>query len=278
MKYIETKNIPLEDIDASDRLRPLNIDWVLALKESIEKTGLKEPIEVVATPKGPKKFRLIAGGHRLEAHFQAKLDEIRAEIKETITGDFDNECRLHEIDENLIRNELNPLDRAVFLGKRQEIYEAMYPEAAAGKAGAAGKHNPANEIISFAENTAEAIGLGKRTIQRATAIFKALDPATRAKIQGTSLAYKEGELYKLSRYEPDKRAAIVDRCVADNVGVDLAAADILGQRTEPRDPTDIAFDQLIGKWKGTNKAGKRAFLDHLKNLGIIKTYDEGQLA
>ena len=281
MKYLETQNIPVEDIDASDRLRPLNIDWVLALRESIQKIGLKEPIEVVATLRGPKKYRLIAGGHRLEAHIQANLDEIRAEIKEPQTADFDNECRLHEIDENLIRNELNPLDRAVFLGERQRIYEAMYPESKNGANGGPGGWKNENEIISFSLSTAEAIGLGQRTIQRATLIYKSLDADIRAKIQGTPLAGKEGELYKLTRYSPEHQAIIIEACTrADNPApsVSVAAQELDGRPAQERDPDQAAIDHLTQRWRQASKTTKSGFLDLLCDIGVIDAYDPEQLA
>jgi len=58
LKYIATKDIPIDEIDATDRLRPLDPNWVAALAESIGKIGQKEPIEVVALIRGKKKYRL----------------------------------------------------------------------------------------------------------------------------------------------------------------------------------------------------------------------------
>ncbi len=179
MRYISTRQIPLCDIDASDRLRPVDD----GLAESFAAIGQKSPIEVVAQIKG-RKYRLIAGGHRYAAALACGWESIRAEIKAPVTEHHDLEIRLHEIDENLIRDDLNALDRAVFLGERQRIYEALHPESRNG--GTPGNQYTGqkreNDIVSFSQSTAEKLGIGARTIQRATAIFNGLDPSIREKM------------------------------------------------------------------------------------------------
>src|SRR5262245_52561714 len=65
-----------------------------------------------------------------------------------------------QIDENLIRNELNVLERGELLKRRKEIYEAKHPDSKAGVRRANGMNtslgNNVEEIISptFASDTA----------------------------------------------------------------------------------------------------------------------------
>ncbi len=279
MKYLSTQDIPLKDIDVSNRLRVVNQDWATGLAESFQMIGQKEPIEVVAQKKG-KKWRLVAGGHRFAAAELCGWKTIRAEIKEPVTMNPDLEIRLHEIDENLIRHGLNALDRAVFLGERQEVYEAMYPDSRAKVAGGKKRQNPASEIISFAESTAEAIGIGGRTIQHSVAIYKNLSPEIRAQISGTPLANKQGELYKLTRINPEQHKQIVDACLREDnpaSSVSVAEQELDGRTRPETSAEEKAFKLLQDKYRNAPASAKTTFLVWLTDLGVIDTFDAEQV-
>lgn len=285
MKYIETIEIAVDQVDDKNRLRLVDQDWVEALAESITNIGQKEPIEIVAQKrKGQLPYRLISGAHRLAACRLSGLDTIRAEVKTPETDNPDLEIRLHEIDENLIRNELNALDRAVFLGERKKVYEAMYPETARG--GDRGNQHTGGkerqtEIISFSQATAEKIDLGERTIRRATRIFEGLSAEVRARIHGTPLARKEGELYQLTQYDRDRQLTILDMCLrkADPVPSVKAAGDIIdGHIKETLSEADAHRERLYETWnRCKSKKGRKGFLDYLVEMGVITSYNEAQL-
>tara|TARA_R110001592_G_scaffold104697_1_gene294578 strand:- start:72458 stop:73306 length:849 start_codon:yes stop_codon:yes gene_type:complete len=282
LKYIETISIPVDEIDDTNRLRPLSQSWVDAIAESIAKIGQKEPIEVIRQKKG-KPYKLIAGGHRLAGCRKAGVDA-RAEVKELETDAPGLEAELHEIDENLIRNELNPLDRAVFIGRRQKIYETMYPASKRGGDQGnqyTGGKKRQNEIISFSQNTANAIDLGERTIQRATRIYQGLSNKIRARLAGTHLADREGELYNLTRFAPDDQVKILDLCLKD---VDplpsvKAAGDVInGHTPKKQSAADADFEKLYETWKRcASKKGRTRFLGSLKEMGVIPSFNEEQL-
>ncbi|MEQ8318730.1 MAG: ParB N-terminal domain-containing protein [Rhodospirillales bacterium] len=284
MKYVETIEIPVDQIDDTGRLRQIDPDWARALAESIGKIGQKEPIEVVIQKrKGKPPYRLIAGGHRLEGCRQAGMDTIRAEVKKPETDNPDLEMRLHEIDENLIRNELNALDRAVFLGERQKVWLEMYPETAHGK-------TPGNQfsgqkrevdIVSFSQATAEKIDLAERTIRRATLIYQKIPADIRARLHGSSLARNQGELIKLTRYSEAQQARIVDACLRTDSpapSVSVAAQELDGRTATENSPEDAYLASLQTKFNGASKVNKEAFLTWLHDLGIIDTFDREQLA
>src|SRR3546814_159035 len=61
--------IPVDEIDASDRLRPIDTQWATSLGQIMLAEGQRTPIEVCKLP-GQKKWTLVSGGHR---HWAAGL-------------------------------------------------------------------------------------------------------------------------------------------------------------------------------------------------------------
>jgi len=283
LKYVETIEIAVDQIDDTGRLRQIDPDWTQGLTESIANIGQKEPIEVVIQKrKGKPPYRLIAGAHRLAACRLAGFEAIRAEVKKPETDNPELEMRLHEIDENLIRNELNALDRAVFLGERKKIYLEMYPETGRGgdRKSTAARENQ-TDIVSFSSATAEKIDLHERTIERAVLIYKKIPAAIRARLHGTALARNQGELIKLTRYSEAQQARIVDACLREvnpAPSVSVAAQELDGRTAPENSPEDAYLASLQTKFNGASKGNKEAFLAWLHDLGIIDTFDREQLA
>jgi ParB family chromosome partitioning protein len=87
------------------------------------------------------------------AQRKLKWKEINCTIFDGMAAD---EAELAEIDENLIRAELSPAERALHIGKRKELYEKVHPETkkggAPGKAGG-GKKSKTAKLATFARNT-----------------------------------------------------------------------------------------------------------------------------
>src|SRR5687768_2268259 len=87
------------------------------LAESIETLGLLNPITVT------EDLRLIAGGNRLEAHYQLGLKWILA-----IVLSLDNvRAELAALDENAVRDEGTALERAESTARRKALYELLHP-------------------------------------------------------------------------------------------------------------------------------------------------------
>ena len=74
-------------------------------------------------------LRLVAGWHRLEATRQLKHDTIRAVVLEGLDADA---ALLTEIDENLVRADLSPAERAIHLAERKRLYEKLHPQTKHG--------------------------------------------------------------------------------------------------------------------------------------------------
>jgi ParB-like chromosome segregation protein Spo0J len=175
-----SQNISLSDIvDPDNRMRELRSEVIEQLSASIGERGLLQPI--VLSPFGSR-FKLVAGRHRLEA---VKRLDGHLTIKAVVLDDIDaDQALLVEIDENLIRADLSPAERARHLVKRKEIYERLYPETKRGVAGGKVRQGAASAKMSFAESTAKATNKSKRTVQREVSRGKIADVADAV---GTSL-------------------------------------------------------------------------------------------
>jgi N6-adenosine-specific RNA methylase IME4 len=141
-----------------DRLRALKPELIGELAKSMAVSGLLQP--VVVRPRIPSGYWLIAGWHRLEAAKLLKWEVIDAHV---IDPDDEDAARLAEIDENLIRGELSPAERAIHTRERKRIYETLHPEtkvgSAPGKAGG-GKRPKNPNLGSFVDDT---VGKTKRS-------------------------------------------------------------------------------------------------------------------
>lgn len=111
----------------TDRMRRLRPKVVSELAESIDARGLLHP--VVVQPDGSGGYALIAGWHRLEAIRSLGHADIDATVLEGTDADA---AQLSEIDENLIRGELTPAERALHVAARKAIYEKLHPETKQG--------------------------------------------------------------------------------------------------------------------------------------------------
>ena len=107
-----------------------------------------------------------------------------------------------EIDENLIRNELGPLERGEELLRRKRIYEQLHPEAPTG----AGRPKKNGEIISpFTDDTASKTGVSARTVQQEVQIAAKIIPEVKAAIRDTTIAESKTDLLELARMKPEEQ-------------------------------------------------------------------------
>ncbi len=238
---MSVKSIQLDQIRVRSRLRPVDRDYVEVLAASITTSGLNTPISV-AEDRRSETYVLVAGAHRLEACKKLGHKSIAAVVLKDQTKDA---LRLVEIDENLIRHELNPLDRASFLAERKEVYERLHPETRAGHAGAAAKHGASSELLataivatwSFSKETSEKTGLAERTVRLSVELHNRLSPDVRKLLAGTELARNQAELIKLSKLPPDEQAKVASYLLSDEAEVNKVAqaVSLLGGHTPKPD-------------------------------------------
>lgn len=265
-RTIDTAEIAIAEITVADRLRATDAAWVEAIATSMAGTGQHQPIRVVKAKKG---YRLIDGAHRLEARRNLGEAAIRAEIVEASPL----EARLLEIDANLIRRELNPLDRATFLAERKAIYEEMYPETRAGVAGGKARQGTASDIMSFAAATAEKIGLSRKSIERAVSIHFQIDTAIRRRLAGAPIAEKQNELLALARQGPQRQVRIVEMLEGGEARNVRAALRILDGHAEPAatgaraDTDEKQLKRLMDAWSRAPGPVRARFIEKLAAEG-----------
>jgi ParB family chromosome partitioning protein len=223
-------DLDLASIDASGRLRktlPLRVE---ALAEDLDQRGLLTPIEVVG-PLGDESYRLVYGAHRLAAARLLGWAEIQAVIHAPDAFADEAETRLREIRENLMRFELNPLERAVAIAAWRDIYEAAHgkvkrgPKAKKSSDGISANFaqiqpsgdlddQSANFALCFSEAAQAAFGLSHRAIYLALKIA-AISAEIRDRIADSALAANQSELLQLATQSPERQAQIVGLLLAE---------------------------------------------------------------
>lgn len=142
--------------------RSLNEAAVTSLVDSIALIGIINPIRV--RPAGDR-FEISAGCHRHEAATRLGLVNVPC----MVVSDDDLHAELAMIDENLMRAELGPSDRAYQTARRKEIYEELHPET---RVGAFNQHTAAarqvgdEQIERFSSEVSSATGRSERAVQR----------------------------------------------------------------------------------------------------------------
>lgn len=107
--------LQIKDIKVSQRLREIDQDKVDELVESIQLVGLLHPIVIDSDN------NLLAGNHRLEAHRILGRDSIECRVVNL--SELENE--LVQIDENLINNELNIIEKSEHIILRESILDKL---------------------------------------------------------------------------------------------------------------------------------------------------------
>jgi ParB family chromosome partitioning protein len=189
--------VSVTQIRIGSNRRPVNAHKVNELKESIKTNGLLNPITV------DQNLNLIAGLHRLTAFKLLGLEAIECHIVNYQDAD---QARLAEIDENLIRNELEPLERSELWLERDQILERMGLRAKAGDnqhtlKGGATISPPPKRTIELAKE----VGYSERTFQHGKQIAKSIHPDVKQMIKGTPLADSPTILLKIARAGSEER-------------------------------------------------------------------------
>lgn len=252
-----------------DRLRPVDPQKVAQVARSFAEVGQITDIEVREVEPGT--WQLVAGAHRLAA---AKLLGWEG-ISATIFSGSDDEARLREIDENLFRHELNPLDEAVFLAERAEIYRRLHPETGQGKAP---KGKPAKlagfpRARAFAEDVADRTGIGRRTVERALTRFQRLTAEAREVIRGTDIARVGAVLDMLCDIPAAQQARVARQALAADAKAPVAqrlaqARQLVLQLTAPTPPS--ALEKAWGAFAKLSAEDREAFLARLRDGGHLR--------
>lgn len=189
--------IAVEQVNVGRNRRPVKDEKVVELMESIKANGLLNPITI------DQNFNLVAGLHRLTACKLIGLTQIECTI---ITCEDTNHSRLAEIDENLIRSELNALERSELWLERDRILDEMGLRA---KPGQNQYRSKGGEIVSPLLKTtlelATETGYTDRTFQHGKQIARSIVPEVKELLRTTEFASSPTALLKVARAGSQER-------------------------------------------------------------------------
>lgn len=197
--------IKINEININPGRREATTESIEVLARSISEIGLLNPITI------DQEHTLIAGLHRLEAVKLLGWTEIECNI---CTLDA-LQTELAEIDENVVRTALSVIEYGELLERRKEIYESLHPETKAGQAQAAGMNRVIGNNVSdkmsattksFAQDTADKLGISPRTVERTVQMMNGITEDAREVFRHFP-KYKltQSNAMKLSRMEPGKQ-------------------------------------------------------------------------
>src|SRR5262245_42435953 len=195
------ENIALEFIDVGSNRRASSPPVVERLAASMRQIGLGTPITLrhcrSETEGREGSYVLVTGGHRLEAAKLNGWSSIDAFVMDGHVGDSDVE--LWEIDENLMRAELDAAEHALLTKRRAQIIEDREKANAAAEVvsqdGTAPKKNPkgggragvTGRAAASIRDQAEKTGESKTKVARSKKRADELGDETLRRVRGTSL-------------------------------------------------------------------------------------------
>lgn len=259
MSPLVAQSVAMSLIDVpSNRLRDVDAAWVALLADEIGEKGLKQPIQI--RPIG-ERFELVAGAHRHAAISRLGWSEVSAIIEDL----SDDEARLAEIDENLVRRELTILDRAIFLAERKAVWERLHPETQHGGDRKSRKlqndDQVANIATRFSREAAEKVGLSERTVQLAVNIAAGLNPDVITALRGTYLVDHQRDLDAFSKMSPDSQRIALTK-IASGDAQNIREA--FRQPGEVSGPPPVTAVKLLAFWSRASAKEKRQFLSLIK--------------
>ena len=287
------RRIRLDQIIVADRLRAIDPAAVDMLAVSMAESGLNAPVLVrpLRMDGDDMVFGLVTGGHRYAAAQHLGWTDIECSIRDLT----DDQARMVEIDENLIRRGLTPLERADFLDHRLQVWAKLHPGRVAEGGNVENistfptpkKGRPANSAkfaeflentpptMGFRHDTAAELGISEKTVRNALLIARGLSADTRAKVSGTKLAKNEGLLRQLAAV-PDKgeqlraaEALIGEKAKSFPDALLLAAGKTPAPPAPPR-PADEAVAAFMAIWKKAPPTHQDAILHALSGQRLPK--------
>ena len=188
----------LSDVTVKQGRRAVDESKVRELAQSMSEVGLINPITVTQDK------TLITGAHRLEAAKLLGWTEIEAtevELNELLE-------QLHEIDENLMRNELHYIDRGNAIKRRDELLKAYGKRATVGRPG----NSPESGHLKTTSEIAKDMGVSKSKLLEEKQIARDILPEAQEAIKAADLP--KTDALKIARMEPEKQVEAVKQMAA----------------------------------------------------------------
>ena len=190
--------VKVSDIKIKPGRRDAKPKAVEELARSIQAVGLLNPVIINGDN------TLITGLHRLEAAKKLGWTEIEC----TISSMDGLQAELAEIDENFVRTNLSHRELGDLLLHRKELYEALHPETRQGMRNGQTSKNENFALLgakSFAQDTADKLGIGKRTVEQLVQTAANLTPEAKKIIHDADGKITKKDALKISRLPPDQQ-------------------------------------------------------------------------
>ncbi len=251
--------IPLAVIDVGPRARPVTPEAVALIVNSARDRdgGISTPIHVRRVKGG--RFRLIDGAHRLAAAPELGLTVVPARVWDCTH----QEALFMEVDANLSIAHVAPVDLAVSLARRKEMYLALHPETARGVAGLKSLKSPQRTEMSFADFIGQVLGLAPRHVRRIVAAGERLSAEEAAALRAGKRRIAMDDLYALAKIgASEERSFVIDR-LAEGAKPAAARRAFKGVEKPPETAFDARLKGLLAAWQRAGMATRRAFVEEV---------------
>lgn len=206
---VEFKRLSLGEIFVpADRIRKVDDNKAFLIGQSVVSGELIQPINVYRTPNGERPYTLAAGATRYRGHELHGLAEIDVLIRKLDKAS----ARRIEIEENLFRDELSKLDRALHVVEYRKLWEEEHGKLSRGNPQLSNSANLA-ELAETAQGhffaqALDDLGLSRRAMERAQFIGAKLQPELRAVLREAPEADNQRVLEHLAGLEPDRQRKV----------------------------------------------------------------------
>ena len=192
---LQVTEIDVSKIKTRFRLRTPKDEKIVELAESIKLCGLINPVTI------DSEYFLLAGFHRWKSYIHLGYKTIPAVIKDTsrLRGE------LIEVEENLSRVELDAIEVAEHIDRREQILSDL------GIRMKNGGNQYSSGMITTPE-LAKQLGMSGRTYRMKREVIN-LNPEVRDLLKGTEFAKNLGDMVKLSQQSDDLQLRIANHLI-----------------------------------------------------------------
>ena len=222
---------PVSAIKMGPGRREVDTKKVVELVDSIKTVGLINPITVTSDQK------LVAGAHRLEACKSLGWKDIPC----VIYDGSDLQRELVEIDENLVRLELDPISIGELAIRRDEILDAFGKRAKRGDNRFTKKNRcaPGAHLQKTTNEIASEVGMSPRALLENKQLARDLTPKAKEVVRRSDVTKKDA--LKIARMEPKKQNEIAEK-LSSGKAKSLVDARRLIAKENVAEPVPLADD------------------------------------
>lgn len=261
--------IKITDIRVPSGRRAIDPNWVATLQQDFKTSnGHMVPIEVAPEKTEGFMYRLVFGGHRLEAVAGLGQAEIEAFVLDPKQVPTPASIRMREIAENLIRRELSVLDKAVDIADWRDIYNSERSEAKSKRKSKAALAAPTEDdedsakfALNFSDAAQKALGISRRSIYLALKIATIPAPLRKG-IATHAIADSQTDLLQLADETPERQASIVRLLtMADDDAPRTVAEAIAVIDRAPKPATKAKWEKLSGDFSRMTPSDQDRFFE-----------------